>query len=333
MSPRFTLRRLGAVVAAAALTLGLAACSGGTDTGGSTAPANGGAPEVTDLAVGHVPVADQAALFQAVNQGYFTDEGLNVTPQTAQGGAAAVPAMVAGDLDAVFGTYPSFLLAQQNVAELKIVSLGVAGSENFAGVFVSPQSGITTIQDLAGKKLAVNTLNNTGDLTVKSVLKENNVDPAQVEFLEMPFPDMAAALERGNVDAAWAVEPFQTALLEAGNTKLFSNFSGRTATIPLAGIAMTADFVDQNPNTAAAFARAMEKANADLAANPDIARELTPTYSQTSTEVANKMQLPTWKAGYPAVQDIELWNEVMVDGGALTEPIDLEKMIFTPPAQ
>lgn len=331
MSPRFTLRRIGAAAAAAALTLTLAAC-GGTDE--ATEPAaDGGAPEVTELAVGHVPVADQAALFHAVNEGYFTAEGLTVTPQTAQGGAAAVPAMIAGELDAVFGTYPTFMLAQQNATELKIVSLGVAGSENFAGVFVSPQSGITGVADMAGKKLAVNTLNNTGDLTIKSVLTENGVDPAQVEFLEMPFPDMAAALERGNVDAAWAVEPFQTALLGAGNTKAFSNFSGRTATIPLAGIAMTADFVEENPNTAAAFARAMEKANADLAENPDIARELTPTYSQTSAEVANAMELPIWKAGFPTVADIELWNEVMVDGGALDEPLDLEQMIFTPPSE
>lgn len=329
MSPRFTLRRLGAIAAAATLTLTLAACGDTAEDTGAPA-GDGGAPEVTELAVGHVPVTDQAALFHAVNEGYFSDEGLAVNPQTAQGGAAAVPAMVAGDLDAVFGTYPTFMLAQQNATELKIVSLGVAGSENFAGVFVSPQSGIASIADMAGKKLAVNTLNNTGDLTIKSVLTENGVDPAQVEFLEIPFPDMAAALERGNVDAAWAVEPFQTALLEAGNTKLFSNFSGRTATIPLAGIAMTADFVEDNPNTASAFARAMEKANTDLAEDPDIARALTPTYSQTSEEVANKIELPVWKAGYPTVEDIELWNEVMVDGGALDGPIDLEEMIFTP---
>lgn len=332
MSPRSTLRRLGAAAAAAALTLTIAAC-GNSGTAGQAAGGGTGAPETTELTIGFTPVADQAALIIAVNEGYFTEEGLTVTPQPAQGGAAAVPAMVAGDLQGVFGTYPSFLLAQQNATEMRIVGLGVSGSENFAGVFAKADSGITSPADLVGKKLAVNTLNNTGDLTVKSVLRENGVDPAQVEFLEIPFPEMAAALERGNVDAAWAVEPFQTALLEAGNTKVFSNFSGRTATIPLAGVAMTADFVEQNPNTTAAFARALERANAELAADPDKVRPVVPTYSRTTEEVANKIQLPVWEAGYPTVEKLQLWNDVMVDEGALDEPVDLATMVYAPPAK
>ncbi|SDB81304.1 NitT/TauT family transport system substrate-binding protein [Raineyella antarctica] len=331
MSPRFTLRRIGAAVAAAAMTVTIAACGNSSDK--AAAPAGDGKPETTALTIGFTPVADQGALIIAVNKGYFTDEGLTVTPRAAQGGAAAVPAMVAGELQGVFGTYPSFLLAQQNATEMRIVGLGVSGSENFAGVFVNPKSGITSIKDLAGKKLAVNTLNNTGDLTIKSVLRENGVDPAQVNFMELPFPDMAGALERGTVDAVWAVEPFQSNLLAAGNKKLFSNFSGRTATIPLAGVAMTADFVKKNPNTTAAFARALERANAELAKDPNSVRAVVPTYSKTTAEVANKMQLPTWHEGYPTVEGLQLWNTVMVDEGALQKPVDLSKMVYAPPAK
>lgn len=325
---RSAARKAGAILAAATLAIGLAACGGGT---GST-PQGGadGAPETTDLTIGFIPVADQAGLIQAINKGYFEAEGLKVTPQTAQGGAAALPAMVAGDLQGVFGTYPSFLLAQQNVAEMKIVALGVQGSEDFAGVFVNPTANIRSPQDLVGKKLAVNTLNNTGDLSIKSVLKEQGVDPAQVEFIEMPFPDMSAALERGAIDAAWVVEPFQTQMTEAGMTKLFSNFSGRTATAPLAGVGMTAQFVEDNPNTVAGFARAMEKANADLARDPEVVREMVPTYSQTSPEVAAKMSLPVWEPGFPTAEKIQVWNDVMVDLGSLQQPVDLTEMIFTP---
>lgn len=333
---RFAAKRVGAVLAAATLAISLVACGsdggGGTPTGGGSGGGNG-APETTELTIGFIPVADQAGLIRAIDQGYFEAEGLKVTPQTAQGGAAALPAMIAGDLQGVFGTYPSFLLAQQNVAEVKIVALGVAGSESFAGVFVKPDAGIASVKDLAGKKLAVNTLNNTGELSIKSVLKEQGVDPAQVEFIEMPFPDMTAALGRGAIDAAWAVEPFQTQMTEAGMKKLFSNFSGKTATAPLAGIGMTAKFVEDNPNTVAGFARAMEKANADLARDPEVVRQMVPKYSQTSPEVAAKMQLPVWEPGYPTADKIKVWNDVMVDLGSLQAPIDLEELIYTPPAQ
>lgn len=328
---RSAVRKVGAVLAAATLAISLAACGGGS----STAPAGSadGKPEKTELTIGFIPVADQASLILAINKGYFEAEGLTVKSQTAQGGAAALPAMVAGDLDGVFGTYPSFMLAQQNVAKMKIVSLGVDGSESYAGVFINPASGIKTPQDLVGKKLAVNTLNNTGELSIKSVLKENGVDPAQVEFIEMPFPDMTAALQRDAIQAAWAVEPYQSAMNAAGMEKLFSNFSGKTATAPLAGIGMTEKFVKDNPNTAAAFARAMEKANAELAADPESVRELVPTYSQTSAEVAAKMSLPTWTAGYPSADKLKVWNDVMVDLGSLSGPVDLDAMVYSPPAR
>lgn len=324
---RSAARKVGAALAAATLAISLAACGGGTGA------SQGDGPETTELTIGFIPVADQAGLIQAINQGYFEAEGLKVTPQTAQGGAAALPAMVAGDLQGVFGTYPSFLLAQQNIADMKIVALGVQGSEDFAGVFVNPAANINTPADLVGKKLAVNTLNNTGDLSIKSVLKEQGVDPAQVEFIEMPFPDMTAALQRGAIDAAWAVEPFQTQMTEAGMTKLFSNFSGRTATAPLAGVGMTAKFVEENPNTVAGFARAMEKANADLARDPEVVRQMVPTYSQTSPEVAAKMHLPVWEPGFPTAEKIQIWNDIMVDLGSLQEPVNLEEMIFTPEGQ
>lgn len=332
MSPhKFSLRRLGAVVVAAALTLTVAACgNSGSSTAGSSA---NGKPETTDLKIGFTPVADQAALITAVNKGYFKAEGLNVTPQAAQGGAAAVPAMVAGDLQGVFGTYPSFLLAQQNATKVRIVGLGVDGSADYAGVFVNPKSGITSAKALVGKKIAVNTLNNTGDLTIKSVLKEQGVDPASVQFLEMPFADMTAALQRGSIDAAWAVEPFQTTMEAAGMKKIFSNFSGKTATIPLAGVAMTAAFVQKNPNTTAAFARALEKANAELAKDPQSVRALVPTYTKTSAEVANTMQLPAWTAGYPTEAKLKIWNDVMVEQGALQAPVDLASMVYAPPAK
>lgn len=106
---RFAAKKVAAVLAAATLAVSLAACGGGGGTGGQ--PAGDGKPETTELTIGFTPVADQAGLIRAINQGYFEAEGLKVTPQAAQGGAAAVPAMVAGDLHGVFGTYPSFLLA------------------------------------------------------------------------------------------------------------------------------------------------------------------------------------------------------------------------------
>ena len=167
-----------------------------------------------------------------------------------------------------------------------------------------PDSGIAEPGDLAGRTIAVNTPNNSGDITTRSVLQEAGVDPASVTFVELPFPDMLAAVEEGNVDAAWVVEPFQSAFIEKGLHKVIENYSGRSANIPVSGLAMTADFVDQNPTSASKFSEAIQRANADLAADPDIARDLVLEYSEVSEEVARNMQLPTWVKGPPHGREV-----------------------------
>jgi ABC-type nitrate/sulfonate/bicarbonate transport system substrate-binding protein len=321
------------IAAASALTLSLAACSGGSAAApadNKPAPAGDGKPETTELLVGITPVADQASVFIAIAEGFFEDEGLTVTAQPAQGGAAAVPAMIAGDMQAAFATYPSFLLAQSGGVGINIVAEGVRGNEESNGVYVKADSGIDSIEDLEGKKVAVNTLKNTGELTIKVLMEEAGMDVSKVEFLELPFPDMVPTLQSGGVDAVWLVEPFQTAANEAGAKKLFANFSGPTAGVPLSGLGMTADFVKANPNTTAAFIRALEKANALLAENPDAAREIVPTYSKTTPELAAKIMLPEWVAGSAKAKNLEVWNKIMVDQGAIPAPVDLDEMVYVP---
>lgn len=321
------------VAAASALALSLAACSAGSAAApadDAPAPAGDGKPETTELLVGITPVADQASVFIAIAEGFFEDEGLDVTAQPAQGGAAAVPAMIAGDMQAAFATYPSFLLAQSGGVGINIVAEGVRGNEESNGVYVKADSGIESIEDLEGKKVAVNTLKNTGELTIKVLMEEAGMDVSKVEFLELPFPDMVPTLQSGGVDAVWLVEPFQTAANEAGAKKLFANFSGPTAGVPLSGLGMTADFVKANPNTTAAFIRALEKANALLAENPDAAREIVPTYSKTTPELAAKIMLPEWVAGSAKAENLEVWNKIMVDQGAIPAPVDLDQMVYVP---
>ncbi|MGW5666643.1 ABC transporter substrate-binding protein [Micromonospora sp. NPDC003776] len=317
-------RPLLGALASVALLATLTACGGGD---GGTAKADGKL-ETTNLKVGIVPVIDHAAVFIANQQGFFKEEGLTVQTQAVQGGAAAVPALMSGDLQAAFATYPSFLLAQSQKLEVTIVAEGVRATETTGGVYVPANSPITDAAGLAGKTIAVNTLNNTGDITIKAVLKEQGVDPATVKFIELAFPDMKPALEKGSVDAAWLVEPFRTAVAGAGGRMVLKSYSGVAAGIPVSGLGMSDAFVAKNPDTAAAFARAIEKANAYIAADPERARQIVTTYSQTKPEQAAAMELPKWTAGKPDVAQLGRWNDLMVQTGALTKPVDVAAMVL-----
>lgn len=63
----------------------------------------------------------------------------------------------------------------------------------------------------------------------------------------MPYPDMAAAVQNGNVDAIWQVEPFQAVSEQAGLVKIGNLFDGPAADMPVAGWITTRDYAEANP--------------------------------------------------------------------------------------
>ncbi len=319
--------RVAALGIAGAMTLSLAACGSESDT---TAAASS-ALEVTDLTVGIVPVVDMAGIVRAVDAGYFEEEGLNVVVQPAASGGALGPALISGDLQASSATWPSWFLANENAAPLRFVGMGVSGTEETAGVYAASGSGIDSPADLEGKTVAVNSLKNTGELTIRAVLDADGVDSSQVTFTELPFPDMIGAVTQGSVDAAWLVEPFATAADGAGLAKVMASYTGPTQSVPVSGMAMTAEFVSSNPNTTAAFARALERGNADLAGDPNLAREIIQgePFNQ-KPEVAAAINLPVWVTGYPAVDNLGIWNDLMLEYNLLTEPVDLKSVVYQP---
>ena len=74
--------------------------------------------------------------------------------------------------------------------------------------------------DLEDVTIAVNTLKGLGEFTVYKAIEEAGADPDSVKFVEVPFPDMPAALKNKRVDAVWVPEPFLTQLTTDGTGQL-----------------------------------------------------------------------------------------------------------------
>jgi NitT/TauT family transport system substrate-binding protein len=295
--------------------------------GGSEAAA--GEPEVTELTVGQLPVVDVAPLQLAISEGYFEEEGLTVSTENAQGGAALVPALVSGELDVIFSNYVSLFLAENEGLGLRIVAEANRAAPGFSSVSVLPGSPVQAPGDLAGRRIAVNTLNNVGSLAINAVLESEGVDPSTVQYLEVPFPDMGPTLERGDVDAAWLVEPFTTAVAGTLQTRsVLDPFSGPTDGLPVAGYAVTADFAEDNPNTVAAFQRALDRATQEVAANPEVVAEVLPSYTQLSADVAGRLNLPEYVAAADASQ-LQRVADLMGEQGLLPEPLDVGAIVVS----
>ncbi|MGP3951478.1 ABC transporter substrate-binding protein [Streptomyces sp. 7N604] len=105
-------------------------------------------------------------------------------------------------------------------------------------------------------------------------------------LFKVPFPDMAGALREGHVDAAVMVDPFITEAQRALRVEQLGDAtSGPTENLPIAGYASSASWVARNPATAAAFTRAMKRAQQTRADRAVVAAIL-PTYTQIDKRTA-----------------------------------------------
>ena len=93
---------------------------------------------------------------------------------------------------------------------------GAATTDKAWDALLAPKGGVTDAKQLEGKTVSVNTLKNLPEVAVRNALEQAGVDPSTVKFVEIPFPDVPAALESKRVDAAFAVEPFVGASAGAG---------------------------------------------------------------------------------------------------------------------
>ena len=85
------------------------------------------------------------------------------------------------------------------------------------------ESNIKGPEDLPGKRIAVNSVKNLGDVTIPVALKNKGIDPKGIEWVPMNFSDMGAALERGDVDAIWQ-HWFSQPLTEQVDTDMAERF-------------------------------------------------------------------------------------------------------------
>ena len=287
----------------AVLSLVLAGC--GSNQGAS----NSGDGEITTVKVGILPITSVAAFQLGVEKGYFEEEGIKVETEVAQSGAALVPAIVSGQYQFGFSNNLSLILAHGKGLPVRIVRTANSADSDpepsQEALIVAKDSGITSVKQLEGKTIAVNSLNNTPHISVLVTLEKAGVNTDSVEFVEVGFPDMPLALSEGRVDAVDISEPFLAEALKNGAVDLAHPYREVEQDQHLSSWFTTQTYIDSNPEVVDAFARAVDKSNAYARENSDEIREFVPTYLEIDPQIAQEMALPRFPEGTAEVSSLE----------------------------
>jgi NitT/TauT family transport system substrate-binding protein len=319
-------RKYTALAATAVLIAGLAGCSG------SSEPSGGGAGQTLDpaepvaITVGTLPAGDYAPLYIAQEQGFFEEEGLEVTIETIAGGAVGVTQLVSGDLQFSSATWANILSAVSQGLELQVVREGTdSNKEGINGIIVAEDSGIESVEDLRGKTVSVNTLQSATEVQVRDCFASAGLEPGDYELVEVPFPEVGAAVSQGRIAAGLVPEPFITIGASQGLTSILapSVCNEDQKNSPIVTWNTSKAYAEENPAVVAAFVRAMDKATELALDDPSTVTAILPTITTLTPELAEAITQPSFvRDGTPNLDGAQLTMDLMLEYGLLEEPLD-----------
>jgi NitT/TauT family transport system substrate-binding protein len=172
----------------------------------------------TTLHLSTNPIDSGAEVFYAKERGTFAKNGLDVTIQPGQSGAAIAAAVASGAIDIGYADLGA--LAKAHVKGIDFVVLAPAAlwltNAPVNKLIVSKNSAIHSARDLAGKVIAVPGLGTAAEYAVHAWLDASGGDSTSVKYIELAYAAMPAALEAGRIDAAHVAEPFISQALQTG---------------------------------------------------------------------------------------------------------------------
>jgi NitT/TauT family transport system substrate-binding protein len=280
---------LAGVAAVAIMPLGLTGCNGlMVDS------ATSGLEPVT-IAV--EPLIGSAALYLGAQEGFFADEGINLTINSLPPNSKAVVEMVAGG-NADFGLSDTLTLLVEHGAgkPIKILSGAYSSTSDpnsdFAALVVKQDSAITTMTDIQGKNVSTAAPRSLDETVIQGMISDDGGNPAGVHFVKVLPGNAIAALENEEVDVAFLVEPYLSWATEAGHRVLSYPYVEYVNYLTVAAVFTSSETAEGNPDLAKRFQAAVKKSLTFAQNNPQAARDIFATYTTTKEETRTTLIMP-----------------------------------------
>src|SRR6266849_2226333 len=227
------------------------------------------------LSLDFIPLGRHAPWYAALAEGYFREEGLDVSIIPSQGTAQTIQAVASGTANIAFVDVPSVVLARANGSKLKMVVVNYQKAP-YAIFSLSNGGNVTQPKQLEGLNLG----SGAGSFTPKVIegfMAQKGLDPTKLKIANIAPPARASALLSGQVPAieffvmakpglqAGAKEAnaeLRTFLLSDHGLDLYSN-----------GVAVSEDYLARNGDVVKGFLRAALKGWKFALANPQKAAD------------------------------------------------------------
>jgi NitT/TauT family transport system substrate-binding protein len=220
------------------------------------------------VTVGGAAFLQYAPLTIADRLGYFKDTGLQVEILDLPGGAKALEALIGGSADVTAGAFDHTI--QMQAKGQRIVGFLLFGRHPTFALALRSDKASTyhDPRDLRGMRVGVTALGSQTQFMIEYLARQVGFEPSEISFVSVGGGSGAvAAIKNGAVDAVVTGEPALTALTSAGDAKVVADTRTNEGTTRIFGglypsgtLYARSSFIEKNPRTIQAFARAMVRA-------------------------------------------------------------------------
>lgn len=208
--------------------------------------------------------------------GHFKDSGVRPKYVGRIASGQIVPSVVSGAIDFANRHTPLPMAAIAGGADVKIIAAGTKATADAPHMkyFVRTDSGITGLQDLVGKKIAINSFGACSEYVTKKYLKDNGYE-GKVEFVQVPDDQLDLALTQGNVQVS-IIHPPTSGRAEKTPTlrKLWSDYDIDKGISGMNPYTVNGKFARENPEAVRIIVAILAKTAKWVNENPQPARQI-----------------------------------------------------------
>ena len=281
-----------------------------------------------------------APQYVAIEEGYFAEEGLDLTLVTGFGADKVLTALISGEADIGFMGAEASIYAYQEGATDPAVNF--AQLTQRAGNFLVAREEMKDFkwEDLKGEKVLGGRKGGMPEMVFEYILKKNGIDPQKDLTIDqsIDFGSTAAAFT-GDESAAYTVEfePSATILEKEGAGHVVASLGEASGYVPYTSYSAKTSYMKENPEIIQKFTNALQKGMDYVQSHTpeEIAEVIAPQFKETdidtiTTIVKRYYDQDTWKENLIFEKDsFELLQDILEDAGELSERAEYEELVQT----
>ena len=281
-----------------------------------------------------------APQYVAIEEGYFEEEGLDLTLVTGFGADKVLTALISGEADIGFmGAEASIYACQEGATD---PAVNFAQLTQRAGNFLVAREEMPDFkwEDLKGKKVLGGRKGGMPEMVFEYILKKNGIDPQKDLTIDqsIDFGSTAAAFT-GDDSAAYTVEfePSATILEKEGAGHVVASLGEASGYVPYTSYSVKTSYMKENPEIIQKFTNALQKGMDYVQSHTpeEIAEVIAPQFKETdidtiTTIVKRYYDQKTWKEDLIFQEDsFLLLEDILDEAGELAQWVPYEQLVTT----